>query len=275
MWPVLFDVFGVQIQSYGASKALAAIVGALILGRRFRRLGYEKDIAYSLVMWATVWGFVAAKVYFLLDNWNHFDLHMLGSSGFVWYGGLVGGTIAVVVISRRHQLPLAAVAGSMAMPLSVAYGIGRIGCFLAGDGTYGKPTDLPWGMAFPNGAVPINVPVHPAQLYEAAAAFLIAAALWMLQDRLSPASVFGSYLVLSGIARAACGIRSRQQPGPSRAHGGPAPRFRECGRRCRPDRALPPGRPGERGRSLNRRTCCCLRRVASLGRQSPDPASTP
>jgi len=201
VWPVLFDVFGVQIQSYGASKALAAIVGALILGRRFRRLGHDKEIAYSLVMWATVWGFVAAKVYFLLDNWNHLDLHMLGSSGFVWYGGLVGGTIAVVVISRRHKLPLADVAGSMAMPLSVAYGIGRIGCFFAGDGTYGKPTDLPWGMAFPNGAVPINVPVHPAQLYEAAAAFLIAAALWMLQDRLSPASVFGSYLVLSGIAR--------------------------------------------------------------------------
>lgn len=201
MWPVLFDVFGVQIQSYGASKALAAIVGALILGRRFRRLGFDKDLAYSLVMWATVWGFVAAKVYFLLDNWGHLDLHMLGSSGFVWYGGLVGGTLAVVVITRRHKLPLATVAGAMAMPLSVAYGIGRIGCFLAGDGTYGKPTDLPWGMAFPNGAVPINVPVHPAQLYEAAAAFLIAWALWVLQDRMSPASVFGSYLVLSGIAR--------------------------------------------------------------------------
>lgn len=200
MWPVLLDVFGVQIQSYGASKAVAAIVGALILGRRFRRLGYDEEIAYSLVMWATVWGFVAAKVYFL-DNWGHFDLHTLGGSGFVWYGGLVGGTLAVVVISRRHQLPLAAVAGSMAMPLSVAYGIGRLGCFLAGDGTYWKPTDLPWGMAFPNGAVPVNVLVHPAQLYEAAAAFLIAAALWVLQDRLSPAGVFGSYLALSGIAR--------------------------------------------------------------------------
>lgn len=62
MWPVLFDVFGVQIQSYGVSKAVAALVGALILGRRFRRLGYDEEIAYSLVMWATVWGFVTAKV---------------------------------------------------------------------------------------------------------------------------------------------------------------------------------------------------------------------
>ena len=201
MWPVLFDVFGVQMQSYGASKAVAAIVGALILGRRFRRLGLDKEIAYSLVMWAAVWGLVAAKIYYLIDNWDRFELHMLGGSGFVWYGGLVGGTLAVIVISRRHHLPLATVLGSMAMPLSVAYGIGRIGCFLAGDGTYGKPTDLPWGMAFPNGVVPINVPVHPAQLYEAAAAFLIAWALWGLQNRVSPASVFGSYLLLSGIAR--------------------------------------------------------------------------
>ena len=89
----------------------------------------------------------------------------------------------------------------MAAPLSVAYGIGRIGCFLAGDGTYGTPTDLPWGMAFPNGVVPVNVPVHPVQLYEAAGAFLIAGILWALGRRLRPLAVFGSYLLLSGAAR--------------------------------------------------------------------------
>lgn len=201
MWPVLFDLFGFPVQSYGVSKALAAIVGAILLGRRFQRLGYDKELAHSLVLWATVWGFVAAKVYFLVDNWQHFEWHMLGSSGFVWYGGLLGGIISVVVITRRHKLPLPTVAGAMAMPLSVAYGIGRIGCFLAGDGTYGKPTDLPWGMAFPNGVVPVNVPVHPAQLYEAMAAFLIAVVLWLLQRRLQAIAVFGSYLALSGLSR--------------------------------------------------------------------------
>lgn len=201
MLPVLFSIFGFQIQSYGVSKAVAALVGAYILGRRFTRLGYDKDTAYSLVMWATVWGFVAAKVYFLIDNWSNFDLHMLGSSGFVWYGGLIGGVLAVLVITRRHGLPLGTVAGAMAMPLSVAYGIGRIGCFLAGDGTQGQPTDLPWGIAFPNGAVPVDVPVHPTQLYEALGAFVIAAILWWLGRRWQPVSVFGAYLVLSGLAR--------------------------------------------------------------------------
>ncbi len=201
MWPELFSVFGVGIQSYGLSKALALLAGAYLLGREFTRIGYDKDLAHSIALWATIWGFVAAKLYFIVANLDHLSWHMLGGSGFVWYGGLIGGTVAVVVLTRRHGLSLARVAGAMAAPLSVAYGIGRIGCFLAGDGTYGKPTDLPWGMAFPNGAVPVDVPVHPVQLYEAAGAFLIAAILWALGRHLQPLAVFGSYLVFSGLAR--------------------------------------------------------------------------
>lgn len=135
MFPVLFYVFGFPIQSYGVSKALAAVVGAYLLGRAFQRRGLDKELAHSLVLWATVWGFVGAKVYFLTENATRFSWHMLGGSGFVWYGGLIGGITATLTMSRRHRLPLATVAGVMAVPLSVAYGIGRIGCFLAGDGT--------------------------------------------------------------------------------------------------------------------------------------------
>jgi phosphatidylglycerol---prolipoprotein diacylglyceryl transferase len=199
--PVLFSFLGVQIQSYGVSKALAALVGAYLLGRAFQRIGYDKERGHSVVLWATVWGFVGAKIYYLVTNWQHFEWHMLGGSGFTWYGGLIGGTLAVVVITRRHKLSRGTVAGAMAMPLSVAYGIGRIGCFLAGDGTYGKPTNLPWGMAFPNGVVPTDVPVYPTPLYEAAAAFAIAGILWALGRRWRPVPVFGSYLVLSGLSR--------------------------------------------------------------------------
>jgi len=183
------------------SKALAALVGAYLLGHAFQRIGYDKERGHSLVLWATLWGFVGAKIYYLLTNSQHFSWSLLGGSGFVWYGGLIGGTLAVVVITRRHKLSLGTVAGAMAMPLSVAYGIGRIGCFFAGDGTYGKPTNLPWGMAFPNGLVPIDVPVHPTPLYEAAAAFAIAGILWALGRRWRPVPVFGSYLVLSGLSR--------------------------------------------------------------------------
>jgi phosphatidylglycerol:prolipoprotein diacylglycerol transferase len=199
--PVLVSVFGFDIQSYGVSKALAALVAAFLLARAFERLGLKRDSAYSLVMWATIWGFVGAKIYYLLEQLPNFDVHHLGGMGFTWYGGLIGGVVAALVIVHRHQLPLAIVAGAAAIPLTIAYGIGRLGCLLAGDGTYGKPTSVPWAMTFPHGVVPTNVPVHPTPLYEALAAVLIAVVLWMLGKSWNPAAVFGAYLALSGISR--------------------------------------------------------------------------
>jgi phosphatidylglycerol:prolipoprotein diacylglycerol transferase len=75
-----------------------------------------------------------------------------------------------VVIVRRYQLPLGRVAGAAAIPLTPAYRISRLGCLLSGDGTYGKPTSVPWAMSFPNGVVPTDFPVHPTPLYETLAA---------------------------------------------------------------------------------------------------------
>jgi len=121
--------------------------------------------------------------------------------GFTWYGGLIGGLVAALVIVRRHRLPLGTVAGAAAVPLTIAYGIGRLGCLLSGDGTYGRPTSVPWAMTFPNGVVSTTVPVHPTPLYEALAAVLVAAALWALGRHWNPPAVFGAYLALSGIAR--------------------------------------------------------------------------
>lgn len=199
MWPVLFNVFGVPVSSYGVSKVLAAVVAAILLGRSFERLGYTKASAHSLVLWATAWGFVGAKAYALIDTGTTIGWSTVGGTAFVWYGGLIGGALSVAVLSRRHGLRLGAVAGAGSTPLSLAHGIGAIGCFLAGDAPYGRPADLPWAMVFPNGEVAVNVPVHPAQLYEAAGAFLIAAILWMLQRRVHAMSVFGTYVGLSGL----------------------------------------------------------------------------
>jgi phosphatidylglycerol:prolipoprotein diacylglycerol transferase len=199
--PVLFSVFGFDIQSYGVSKALAALVAAYPLARAFDRLGLKRDSAYALVIWATIWGFVGAKIYYLLEHMPTLTMHDLGGMGFTWYGGLMGGVVASLVIVRRHQLPLGAVAGAAAVPLTIAYGIGRLGCLLAGDGTYGKPTSVPWAMSFPNGVVPTNVPVHPTPLYEALGAVVIAVVLWWLGKRWNPPAVFGAYLALSGISR--------------------------------------------------------------------------
>lgn len=199
--PVLFSILGIDIQSYGLSKALAALVAAWLLGRAFERLGLKKDSAHALVLWATIWGFVGARIYYLLEQLPNLTVHDLGGMGFTWYGGLIGGLTAALIVIRRHHLPAATVAGAVAVPLTVAYGIGRLGCLVSGDGTYGRPTDLPWGMRFPSGVVATDIPVHPTPLYEAIAAAVIAVALWKLGRRLPPLAVFGAYLVLSGVSR--------------------------------------------------------------------------
>ena len=202
MRPVLLSIFGFDIQTYGVSKVLAAWVAALLLARAFERRGIgSRQQAYTLVLWSTVWGFLGAKLYYLLEHLQTLTMHDFGGMGFTWYGGLIAGAAAALLMIRRWSLPLGAVAGAMVVPLSMAYAVGRLGCFVSGDGTYGRPTSLPWGMTFPNGVVATDVTVHPTPLYEAVAAVVIAGLLWRLGPRTRGPVLFGWYLILSGAAR--------------------------------------------------------------------------
>ena len=201
MYPYLITVFGVSLNSYGVSKALAAVVAGLLLSREFRRLGWDHAVVPTLVTFSTVAGFAGAKLYYLAEHAGRLTMHDFGGSGFTWYGGFLAGLATFLLIARRRRLPIARLAAVTVAPLSVAYGIGRLGCLLAGDGTYGRPADPPWGIAFPNGTMPTTVPVYPTPLYEALAAFAIAGLLWAVRRRWDPLSVVGTYLLLSGLAR--------------------------------------------------------------------------
>jgi phosphatidylglycerol:prolipoprotein diacylglycerol transferase len=124
------------------------------------------------------------------------------SAGFAWFGGLVFGISALVFqgwwakIGGLRTLDLGAPAAA------IGYGIGRIGCFLSGDGCYGLPTNLPWGMSFPKGIEPTTVRVHPTPLYELGAGLLIGWWLWWRGGKPHrTGTIVGEYLVLSGIAR--------------------------------------------------------------------------
>ena len=201
MKPILLELGGLQLTSYGVSKGLAAIVAGLVLARELRRRGLDPGLAYPLVLAGTLAGFVGAKLYYLAENAGSLTAHDLGGSGFTWFGGLIAGAAAVAWVARRHQLPLAVVAGMSPIPLALAYGIGRLGCLLAGDGTYGIPSDLPWAMSFPDGTVPTTERVHPTPLYEALAAFAVAGLMWRLRGRFHPLTLFGVFAVLMGISR--------------------------------------------------------------------------
>jgi phosphatidylglycerol:prolipoprotein diacylglycerol transferase len=201
MRPVLFELGGLEVQSYGLSKALAAIAAGWLLARELRRRGHDGELAVPLVLAAVIAGFAGAKLYYLLEVGGRLSLHDLGGTGFTWYGGLIGGAAAVLVVAWRRGLGLGSLAGMSAVPLAVAYGIGRIGCELAGDGTYGKPSDLPWAHSYPDGTMPTTERVHPAAVYEALTAFLAAWVLWRLRDRLSLVAQFGLFAVLMGASR--------------------------------------------------------------------------
>src|ERR1700683_2851381 len=132
-------------------------------------------------------GIVGAKLYHVLESPADFFAHpldqLLSPYGFAWFGGLLAGFAAFVLVGRCQKIPFLTLldAGSPAGALGV--GLGRIGCFLSGDGDYGIPTSLPWGMSFPNGLVPTTERVHPTPIYELIAACAIAWILWRLGAR--------------------------------------------------------------------------------------------
>jgi phosphatidylglycerol:prolipoprotein diacylglycerol transferase len=199
--PTLFEIAGIAVQSYGVSKALAALVAGWLLQRELARRDRAPELAFPLTAAGVVGGFAGAKLYFLLEQGAGVSVHDLGGSGFTWYGGVIGGAAAVWWVARRRGVAIGELAGLVAIPLAVAYGIGRLGCLLAGDGTYGSPTDLPWAMSFPDGTVPTTDRVHPAPLYEAIAAFVIAGVLWRLRDRVAPPALFGLLAIMIGSER--------------------------------------------------------------------------
>ena len=201
MRPTLFHLGGLAVQSYGVSKALAVLAAGWLLARELRRVNRDPGLAYPLTLWTTVAGFAGAKVYYLAEHAGSLSSGDLGGTGFTWYGGLIAGAGAVLLVARRHQLPIALTAGLSSAPRAVAYGIGRIGCLLAGDGTYGVPSSLPWAMSFPHGTVPTTQRVHPTPLYETLAMFLLAAVLWRLRDRLSPERLFALFAIGMGAMR--------------------------------------------------------------------------
>lgn len=159
MRPILFEFGEFRLYSFGLMAALALIVpGVTIVRALLRRRGVPGDFALELVIAAGVGGFVGARIYYLIENYALVREHLwsaaFGGVGFVWYGGLIGGFVGVVAWTRLRRHPMDVIANAMAPATAFGYLIGRIGCQLAGDGDYGKPSTLPWAMAYADGTVP-------------------------------------------------------------------------------------------------------------------------
>ncbi len=199
------------IPTFGLMVALALIVSAYILQADFDRRGFKAD-AFTMITIAGLLGIVGAKLYHLLEPLNrqefldHPFALFFTRYGFAWFGGFLAGFGTLVFLCWHERLPLREFLDACSPAAAVGYGIGRIGCFLSGDGDYGKPTLLPWGMSFPNGVVPTTDRVHPAPLYELIAWLIIGALLWKLgakvnRGRKTRGMIFAYYLILTGVAR--------------------------------------------------------------------------
>jgi len=200
--PLLLPTFGLMV-------ATGLFVAAHVLQADFHRRGIRGD-AFLIIGIAGLAGIVGARLYHVLESPTEFFAdpwpQLASRFGFAWFGGFLGGLTALLILARREKIPALAFLDACSPAACVGYAIGRIGCFLSGDGDYGIPTRLPWGMSFPKGVVPTTERVHPTPLYKFLAWMLIAYLLWrlgarFLREKRPAGAVFCAYLILTGIAR--------------------------------------------------------------------------
>jgi phosphatidylglycerol:prolipoprotein diacylglycerol transferase len=220
VYPFVLSIGGFEITGYGLMMMVGFLMAGWSIQRQLRERGWNEDYAADIVVWAVVGGIVGAKLWYVA---LYHDLGSLFSrGGLVWYGGFIGGFMAVLLMGMYKRVPTRVTMDLCAPAIAVGYALGRVGCFLVQD-DYGRPTDLPWGMRFPQGLPPstaqrlstdfgIPIPegvepfdvlaVHPTQLYEVAAMLLVFWLLWRLRaHRHGTGWLMGLYLLFGGIER--------------------------------------------------------------------------
>jgi len=202
MYPTLFTIGSFEVTSFGAMVALAAVVALWLFRREVDRSGFPPSVVDAGVA-GIVGGLLGAKVLWTIEFHREAALVdlLFSRAGLSWFGGFLGGLSSGLWWLRRQRVAYMPVLAAATPALAVGHAIGRLGCFLVGD-DYGRPSEVPWAVAFPNGRPPTLDRVHPTQLYEAGALLMVATVLLVMRRRQSSAAVvFGTYLVLAGSVR--------------------------------------------------------------------------
>ena len=220
VYPLILRVGPLMITGYGIMMMVAFLMAGWVMQRELQRRGLKEDYAADIVVAAVIGGIVGGKIWYaaLYHDWAT----LFSRGGLVWYGGFLGGVLAVILNGARRRVPIRFSMELVAPALAVGYALGRVGCFLVQD-DYGVPTSLPWGLRFPQGTPPstvqnlardfgVAVPpglqpadvlaVHPTQLYEVSLMLLAFWLIWRLRGHQHAAGwLFGLYLLLAGIER--------------------------------------------------------------------------
>lgn len=219
VYPWVFHLGPLEVTGFGIMMMVAFVIAGWLIGLELKRQGWYEDYAADLVVAAVVGGVIGAKLWYVALTGDPGAL--LSRGGLVWYGGFLGGVVAVLITTWRRRVPVRATMHLVAPALAAAYAVGRVGCFVVGD-DYGRPTDLPIGVKFPQGlppstagniqglfhlAVPNTAPstvlaVHPTQLYEVASMLIVFMILWRWRLAPKPTGwIFGAYLIFAGTER--------------------------------------------------------------------------
>jgi len=213
MHPILFEIGGFPVYTYGVLLAAAYLLGLQFALMRARTRGLDPNRVMDLGIWVIVSALVGAKVLLLIVDFDTFrnqpaELWTLLRSGGVFYGGLIAAVGVALWYLRAHHMPMWTVTDVFAPGIALGHVIGRMGCLFAGC-CFGRRTDVPWAITFTdpyaaeNVGTPLNVALHPTQLYEAGAELLILGVLLLLErrGRAFPGRTFWSYMLFYGVSR--------------------------------------------------------------------------
>ena len=226
MYPVLFKIGPFSVYGYGLMLALGFIIGSYLATIEFRRRGLDPNYASNITLIALVAGIIGSKIHYLIENFSLFIADPIDMTfspgGLTFFGGFLLAVVAIYYYGKVKKLRFLEVADALSPSVMIAYGIARVGCHLAGDGDYGFPTTLPWGVdyskgtfppslilkdfchiaqQYPNG-IPDNIPLHPTPIYEFLICGVFFFVLWRFRKTLAPnGKLFTMYLMLAGIER--------------------------------------------------------------------------
>lgn len=213
MHPILFEIGGFPVYTYGVLLAAAYLLGLQFALMRAKTRGLDPNRVMDLGIWVIVAALVGAKLLLVIVEYRTFvnrpaDLWTLLRSGGVFYGGLIAAVAVALWYLRRHKMPMWTVTDVFAPGIALGHVVGRMGCLFAGC-CFGRETTVPWAITFTNPhaaenvGTPLNRPLHPTQLYEAGAELLILGFLLLLErrGRAFPGRTFWSYMLFYGVSR--------------------------------------------------------------------------
>jgi phosphatidylglycerol:prolipoprotein diacylglycerol transferase len=213
MHPILLELGPLTVYTYGLLLAAAYLLGLKLAMVRAQARGLDSARVLDLGIYIIISALIGAKLLLVMTDYRAFlsdprELWTLARSGGVFYGGLILAVVVALWYIRKVGLPLWTTCDVFAPGIALGHVIGRFGCLFAGC-CYGKPTTLPWGITFTDPAAaqnvgtPLGVPLHPTQIYEAGAEFLILMALLATEKkgRPFPGRTFWLYMLLYAISR--------------------------------------------------------------------------